>query len=230
MSAGEGIAANASWTVSGFVASLRKRLSGPGGFYNIGNAVGLSVGLFLQIRDAAGEGLSLATSARSAGAYFVGNSAAVALTVATVVFFWSGEEYYRAWARGFPPSPQRTRRGDLLSGVGAISLGGGLLLLGNPILAATSGLLHAAGKFGSALDLSVLDSNGRWAPVLRDSFRWAVIVSRLPAMLIALIELGAVFGWSHNRDINSVTMPLTLLICYALWAKADLMLLKPSQS
>ena len=67
-----------------------------------------------------------------------------------LIFFWSGDDL-RAWAGGFPPNARLNRRGDLLSAFGALMLGLGLFLLGQPLLAATAGLLHAAGKSGSAL-------------------------------------------------------------------------------
>ena len=54
--------------------------------------------------------------AAAAVGYLAGNSAALALTAATVVFFWSGDAYHRAWANGAPPDPALNRRGDLLSG------------------------------------------------------------------------------------------------------------------
>jgi hypothetical protein len=67
------------------------------------------------------------------------------MTVAAAIFLWGGEEYHRALADPFRTDARRKRRGDLVSGVGALVLGGGLCLLGTPALALTSGLLHAAG-------------------------------------------------------------------------------------
>ncbi|MER9937628.1 hypothetical protein [Mesorhizobium sp. M0088] len=84
--------------------------------------------------------------------YFVGSIAALSLTLATLVFFWSGEIYCRAWARKPSPDVSLNRLGDMTSGVGAIGLGIALFLFGEPVLAATSGLLHALGKFGSAFE------------------------------------------------------------------------------
>ena len=52
-----------------------------------------------------------------------GDPSALALTGATAIFFWSGECYHRAWANGFPPIEALNRRGDFLSGVGALMLG-----------------------------------------------------------------------------------------------------------
>jgi len=214
------------WSHNRVFEGLRGRLKGPGGYYNAGNAVGLAVGLLLQVRGAGGDNRGLAQSVE---AYFIGDWAAVALTVATIIFFWSGEEYHQAWANGFPPDARKTRRGDRLSGVGATLLGVGLLMIGDPLLAATSGLLHAAGKFGSALNLRAIHVNERWTPVFHDMFRWAVVASRLPAILIGLIGLGVSLTASSGIDADSLLMPATLLACYALWTCADLMLLRPSR-
>jgi hypothetical protein len=210
------------------VAALRARLEGPGGCYNIGNAIGLLVGLLVQVRSTAGPAdLTLALATRSVGDYFAGNAAAVALTLATIVFFWSGEEYHRAWAGGFPPLQRRNRNGDILSGVGALFLGAGLLALGEPLLAATSGLLHAAGKFGSAVDVGALGGGDRIARRLRDLFRWSVVASRAPAIVAALLALGILVSTPGPIDADAAIISATLVVCYALWTRADLMLLRP---
>lgn len=79
--------------------ALAARLSDPGGFYNIGNVLGFSMGIALQMHMASGgrEGRRLLDVA---GSYLASNWSAVALTVATVIFFWSGEECHRAWSDG----------------------------------------------------------------------------------------------------------------------------------
>ena len=64
-----------------------------------------------------------------------------------MIFCWSGEAYHRAWTGAKAPDPRLNRLGDHLSGIGALALGMALFLSGEPLLAATSGLLHAAGKF-----------------------------------------------------------------------------------
>ena len=98
------------------------RLVGPGNYYSIGNAVGLAMGIGLQIGSAPSEGTGIAAAADAALIYLGGNTPAMALTLATAVFFWSGEVYRRAWANGSPPNPVLNRRGDLLSGVGALPI------------------------------------------------------------------------------------------------------------
>lgn len=199
----------------------RARLAGPGGYYNAGNALGLVVGVALQVGataggTGAGSGLLAAITD-----YCAGNAAAVALTAATAVFFVSGEAYHRAWAQGAPPDPGLNRRGDLLSGIGALILGLALISLGQWLPAATAGFLHALGKFGSA---------GHWrAPRLwrrswPDVWRTAVLASRLPALLTAAAALIAAASRDAGTPLAAILAPLTLLVCTALWARADLML------
>ena len=126
------------------------RLRGPGGYYNIGNAFGLGMGIALQMESIPAGHSGLEAAADAATSYLLGNPAATALTLGTAVFFWSGEMYHRAWANGAPPNPVLNRRGDLSSGLGALILFVALLSLGHVMLAVTAGLLHALGKFGSA--------------------------------------------------------------------------------
>jgi hypothetical protein len=145
------------------------------------------------------------------------------LTLATLVFMFSGEAYHRAWANGFPPDPSLNRLGDLTSGIGAVALGVGLLMLGQPILAATSGLLHAFGKFGSALHRPNATSLYDWPWI----FRALVIESRVPAILAALIELARLIpGLTEGAPLIPLVAPAALLICYLIWTKADILLLK----
>ena len=102
-----------------------------------------------------------------------------------------------------------------------------LISLGHVMLAATAGLLHALGKFGSA---------GKWQPLpgwrstWPDFFRTAVLASRVPAMLATSIDLARV---AANADAATPAAawltPLTLLVCYAVWCKADLMLFRASK-
>jgi hypothetical protein len=89
--------------------------------------------------------------------------------------------------RSFPPDADVNCRGDLLSGVGAILLGVGLLITGHPVLAATAGLLHAIGKFGSAWAERL--AAGLWPPTWPDLWRSLVLASRVPALLAAIMSL-----------------------------------------
>ncbi|WP_246686003.1 hypothetical protein [Mesorhizobium sp. B2-4-6] len=204
--------------------ALRARMRGPGGYYNSGNALGLVTGIAVQIATApAGSHWGNAITARMIE-FFAGTGSAVALTLTTLIFFCGGEAYHRAWARPDAPDVNLNRLGDFLSGIGAVGLGISLLLLGDPLLAATSGLLHAVGKFGSTLHrpgTPVLVWPASWP----DPFRGAVLASRLPAMLTTTLALGSALpdAWAGGSFATPV-MPLTLLGCYLLWAKADLLL------
>jgi hypothetical protein len=193
-------------------------MRGPGGIYMAGNLLGLAAGIAVQLAHAADGG-----AARALAVYLAGDVSAFMLTLGTFVFFFSSESYHRAWQNGFPPDKRLTRLGDLLSAVGALALGAALLALGQPFLAATAGLLHAAGKFGSAVCKADGASGTDW-PWL---FRASVLVSRVPAMLAALIELlGHLPALAHGGPTLPALMPATLLVCYMLWAKADLLLFR----
>ncbi len=121
------------------------RLNGPGGLYNLGNVLGFSAGLLIAFVGAYESANSVENILSIGMRYVAGSPAAVALSIATVIFFLSGEVYHRAWSNGYPPDAKLTKLGDLSSGFGAIALRAGLYLLGNPLLAATSGLPLAAG-------------------------------------------------------------------------------------
>ncbi|CCV08271.1 conserved membrane hypothetical protein [Mesorhizobium metallidurans STM 2683] len=207
--------------VSRFAAAIRARMAGPGGYYNLGNALGLLMGVALHLAAPRGTGTRGGTVLFD---YFAGSGSAVALTLATLVFFCSGEVYHRAWAGRDIPDPALNRLGDLLSGIGAIGLGAALFLLGQPVLAATAGGLHALGKFGSATHRPGAYMPG-WPAGWPDPFRSAVLASRLPAMLAAVLSVGAALPevWLGG-SCALVAEPLTLLACYLLWARADLLL------
>jgi len=203
------------------------RLRGPGGCYNIGNAFGLGMGIALQVESVPAGGGGLEAAATAASSYLVGNPAATALTLGTAVFFWSGEMYHRAWANGAPPNPVLNRRGDLASGVGALILFVALFSLGHVMLAVTAGLLHALGKFGSAWKWRPLPG---WRAGWPDCFRTMVLASRVPAILASSLDLArAVATADAATPVGAWLTPLTLLVCYALWCKADLMLFRASR-
>ena len=202
------------------------RLTGPGGYYNIGNAFGLGMGIALQASNTPADHAGMQAATDAAMTYLAGNPAATALTLGTAVFFWSGEMYHRAWANGAPPDPALNRRGDLLSGVGALILFVALLSLGHVMLAVTAGLLHAAGKFGSAWKWRPLPG---WRSTWPDFFRTAVLASRVPAILASSFDLIRVASHADAATPASAWLtPLALLVCYALWCKADLMLFRAS--
>jgi hypothetical protein len=135
--------------------------------------------------------------------------------------------YHRAWANGAPPNPVLNRRGDLSSGIGALILFVALLSLGHVMLAVTAGLLHALGKFGGAWKWRPLPG---WRATWPDCFRTLVLASRVPAILASSLDLAHAFGTADAAAPASGWLtPLTLLVCYALWCKADLMLFHASK-
>lgn len=199
---------------------VARRLSGPGGLYNLGNGLGLLGGLMFHVAAAmapAGTGLSHGASA--VVDYLAGSAGAFALTLAMLVFFWSGERYHRAWANGAPPDAAMNRIGDASSGWGALLLGLGLFLMGQPLLAATSGLLHAAGKFGSTLPAHV-QARLPFGPNL---YRLTVVASRLPALVAVLLQAQAALAEGIMQPLAAAGL---LFLCYILWLKADLALLR----
>ena len=150
--------------------------------------------------------------------YVAGSPAAVALAIATAIFFWSGEAYHRAWSNGYPPDQKLTQLGDLFSGFGAIALGAGLYLLSNPFLAATSGLLHAAGKFGSAFgvrgELLFLGRKIDASALCRN----IVLISRFPAIIGTTADF---FSAKAHDDRAFAFNAVAMLACYAIWATAQ---------
>jgi len=203
-------------------AAILSRLNGPGGLYNLGNALGFGAGLLVTFLVATESTDSFSNVLSIGIRYVAGSPAAVALAVATAIFFWSGEAYHRAWSNGYPPDQKLTRLGDLSSGFGAIALGAGLYLLSNPFLAASSGVLHAAGKFGSAFGVR----GEPWFPRLKIDAsalcRNIVLISRIPAIIATTAD---VFSSKAHDDGVFTFNALAMLSCYLIWAIADSMLL-----
>lgn len=194
-------------------AEILTRLNGPGGYYNVGNLIGLCSGLALQFAVTAASGRS---GADIVVAYFVGSPATLALTIATLIFLVSGEMYHRAWRGGGPPDARLNRLADLLSAAGAVALAISLLLLGQPLLALFTGLLTVFGKLGSA----VLDpaSVPLWPAGWPDPFRTTVLVGRFPAVAAAVLGL-----W-RGLDTGNWIGPAVLVLCNLLWMRADYLL------
>ena len=88
--------------------------------------------------------------------------------------------YHRAWSRRCPPDRRGNWWGDFLSGIAALILTVALAAFGDVLLAVASGLLLAAGKFGSALAPEDYAAPG--ANPWPNRFRTAVLASRLPAL------------------------------------------------
>ena len=203
---------------TGFSTALRLRLIGPGGLYNLGNAFGLATGLgFYLAATPDGSDVLLA--------YFTGSVASTLMTLSMLVFFWGGEVYHRAFNTEGDLDFGLLRRGDVLSGFGALLLGGGLMALGHPVLAATAGLAHAIGKFGSGWSLP----GGWWPARLPDFWRSLVLVSRVPAIVAALSALWLAQTTGPLLSAAGLT-PISLLLCYGLWLAADLILMRSASA
>jgi hypothetical protein len=214
---------------AGITGALVARLRGPGGYYNIGNAVALTTGLGVQIAAASGGGRDEPRAVLEAvRQYFIGSPGATALTLAIAIFFASGEMYHRAWSRGFPPERRANWWGDFLSGVAAVMLTFALAAFGDVLLAVVSGMLLAAGKFGSALAPEDYDapSGNPWP----NRFRAAVLLSRIPALAALISELVPLLGSDAPPPAGSQVMTAVMLACYLLWARADLLLFTASHA
>jgi hypothetical protein len=199
---------------------FQQRISGPGGLYNLGNALGLVGGVSFHVAAAmAVAGSGVGHGADALVDYFVGSLGATAITVAMLIFFWSGDQYHKAWAHGAPPDGRLNRLGDVSSGWGALALGVGLFLMGHPVLAATAGLMHAAGKFGSALPERVQAR----MPFGQGVFRLTVVASRIPALVAVLLQLQAAMAAGESQSLAASGL---LLLCYLLWLKADVALMR----
>ena len=205
--------------------AIGARLQGPGGYYNIGNAIGLASGLIFQIAASRDVASGEQGAGGMIGSYLFGSPSATALTVATAIFFASGEFYHRAFQpAGGEPDRKRLLQADLLSGVGAVCLAIALLLLGSVWLALASTLLLAGGKFGNAL-APAREWRFTIGSKTLDAFRVAPALSRVPAM----VALAAALAWAAvtaSGDPSQHLQAGILLLCYCLWFRADLLLLR----
>ncbi len=206
-------------------AEILSRFRGPGGYYNVGNLIGLFSGLALQFATAATSGLS---GTDVVVAYFVGSPATVALTGATLIFLVSGEMYHRAWRHGTVPDAGLNRLADLLSAAGGAALAVSLLYLGQPMLAIFTGLLTVLGKAGSAVFGDNAEAVPFWPSDWPDLFRSMVLAGRVPAVAAASLEL-----WhqlSTGTGGVSVLQPAVLVLCHLLWMRADFLLFQGSKA
>ena len=200
------------------------RLADPGALYNLGNVLGFAVGLAVALGMSESGDVNLTYWDR-AMAHVMGGPAALALSSATAVFFWGGILYGRAWSNGSLTDPELNRWGDVLSGVGAAVLGVGLMLLGNPWLAASAGAMHALGKFGSALAGTETSQRALVSERAGAFFKDLVLISRVPAILAAVVALWGEF--TIPQSTQGLLLPLTFAACCIIWATADWMLLSP---
>lgn len=191
------------------------RVAEPGMLYNMGNALGFVAGLAAALLAPHQIATVGATWWEITAQYLAGSPAAIALTIATVIFGIGGVVYSRAWANGAPPRLGLSRMGDILSALGASCLGYGLFVLGDPVLAVSAGLLHALGKLGSASGSQrQVRLMGR-SFTLGDLCKDMVLFSRAPAILSA--ATGFAGDW----------VSLSVIGCCLLWGAADWMLLSP---
>jgi len=202
------------------VNALAARLRGPGGYYNVGNVLGLATALGLQFANAAG---STKTGADLLFSYFVGSPQALAFTIATLIFLVGGEVYYRAWKDGTGPNKRLNRLGDLLSAAGGAALSVSLLVLGQPLLALATGAFVVLGKLGSAVFGDDAVGPPLWPESWPDPFRLAVLVGRAPAIGAAGLDLTYQIG--SGAPVIALIQPAILIVCHVLWVKADLLLL-----
>ncbi len=199
--------------------ALKIRLRGPGGLYNLGNAIALATGISVQLASVRPGSGYLETIE----SYFFGSPGATWLTFAVLVFFVGGEVYHRAWVGRAVPDLRLNGLGDLLSGIGALLLTMALAHTGDILLAIVAGTLLAGGKLGSAALPSL-----RLKPKLENScdrvMRASVVASRLPSILALGVEL---FTLSLSGMLWSTgIMPGVMLLCVLIWMAADILLLR----
>lgn len=193
------------------LAGWLRRANEPGMLYDFGNVLGFTAGLAAAVWVGAGGDTMVDGMIR----HLAGSHAALALTVATAIFFWGGIVYSRAWASGPPPDVALSRQGDLWSAAGAVCLAFGLFVLGNPLLAMSAGVLHATGKLGSAWGGESRLNLGDRSLSVGDLCKDLVLVSRVPAILSAAVGFGG--DW----------LSASVIACCLLWARADWLLLSP---
>jgi hypothetical protein len=160
--------------------------------------------------------------------------AATLIGASTVAFYIGGKKYESAWAKGFPPHIEDNKGGHRLSAYGAAALGCGLTAIGgsqNFILAATSGFMHAFGKFGSTFTDTTESFRNTSKSLASRLCKDAVLVSRLPAMVAVAHDFYQAWRDLTPADATITSLPLlTFSIAYALWARADMTLMRDGQS
>jgi hypothetical protein len=204
---------------------LQKTFGNPGQLYNVGNAITLFGGIGGALAAALGNGSNLTSATSRVVLHLWGSPSALALSLATLVFFAGGAAYSAAWKGDGPrPDPRLNKIGDLLSGVGAMVLGFGLFMLGNAVLAICAGLLHAFGKFGSALGEGRCLRLGNNAFAFGDLCKDLVLVSRAPALLAALSGFAQTL--KSGADPGLILLATSVVISTLYWALADILLLR----
>jgi hypothetical protein len=203
-------------------AFLGGRLAGPGGMYNLGNAIALFSGLAVQIAQRGTDTGPMA----AVYAYLFGNPGATWLTVAMLIFFVGGEVYHRAWAGRAVPDQRLNRLGDLISSVGALAITAALVYFGDLLLALVAGTLLTGGKLGTALlPARPTALNHR----MQQWLRGAVVLSRFPSLIALAATVVHIVLSSGTSPIEAV-LPAIMMFCFGLWLWADLLLLKGAKA
>lgn len=192
-------------------------LSNPGLLYNIGNVVAFFGTLILF--------LLLSSSQRGPTvdgllSHFLGNWPAVFTTLASVVFWVSGLQYAKAWAKGFPPEAKANNTGHALSTLGALAIGIALMGLARSevslALAIIATILHTGGKLAS------------WrTPNADDYFKPMPLYSRVPYITTLCLDMryDVLSGAPLDVLVMGLTLPSFLLVATVFWARADFLLL-----
>jgi hypothetical protein len=192
--------------------------SNPGLLYNIGNLIALcgALALFILL-SGSGRGVT----ADGFVAHFLGNWPAVLTTLASLVFWVSGAQYAKAWAKGYPPEAKSNSAGHALSTMGALTIGIALIGLARTevalALAIIATILHAGGKLAS------------WRAPTRDGyFKPMPLFSRVPYVTTLCLDMrnDLLSGAALHEVAIVLALPLFLLIATLFWARADWLLLQ----
>ena len=197
---------------------LSRQYWDPGRLYNLGNVVGFFGGAGAAIATGRSDASGLSALGRLE-IYAFGNTSALMLSLATLIFFVAGLAYTRAWRDGTAPDRTMSQVGDGLSGIAAIAFGAGVAILGSPVLAASGGAMHALGKFGSAFSI---ESKSTGMPNrLSCFFKELVLLSRIPAICAAAVGLVRA---EHGTAVQ-IILSFNVILCCIVWAAADIRLL-----
>ena len=195
--------------------------SNPGLLYNIGNLLAIfgTLTLFMLL-SGSGRGVT----ADGFVAHFLGNWPAVLTTAASLIFWVSGMQYAKAWAKGFPPEAKSNNAGHALSTLGALTIGVALMGLARSevslALAIIATILHAGGKLAS------------WrAPGADDYLKPMPLFSRVPYVTTLCLDMRSdvLSGAGLNDVVTGLALPMFLLMATMFWARADWLLLQKAR-